>query len=148
MVFTHGEGVRLFPGDRCSPRRRPHLLWQRLWHSHEDEADVEQGDGRGQDHHQGVAVGHRQVGSDGRAGNQAGRKRSRYLEERVSRGELSTRWAMFLLLLACSYFFFLLMIYKKPLHIFRAGIISFVVNHLLTKPYAVLLSCSCVMSAT
>lgn len=80
-VITHSEGVGLLPWDRRPPRRRPHLLRQWLRYGHKDEADVEQRDGRGQDHHQGVAVSHRQVRSDGRAGDQAGRKGSWYLEE-------------------------------------------------------------------
>lgn len=80
--MTHSKRVGLFPGDGSSPRRWPHLLRERLGHSHQDEADVEEGDGRGEDHHQRVAVGLRQVGSNGRAGNQAGCKGSRYLRGR------------------------------------------------------------------
>lgn len=77
--ITHSERVGLFPGDGRSPRRRPHLLRQGLRHGHQDEADVQEGDGCGQDHHQRVAVGLGQVGSDGGAGDQAGCEGSRYL---------------------------------------------------------------------
>lgn len=80
-VITHSKRVGLLPGDGRSPRRRPHLLRQGLRHGHQDEADVQEGDGRGQDHHQRVAVGLGQVGSDGRAGDQAGCEGSRYLRE-------------------------------------------------------------------
>lgn len=78
-VSTHGERVGLLPGDGRSPGRRPHLLRQGLRHGHQDEADVEEGDGRGQDHHQRVAVGLGQVGPDGGAGDQAGCEGGRYL---------------------------------------------------------------------
>lgn len=77
---TDGEGVRLLPGDGRPPRVELHLVGQRLGHGQQDEADVGQGDERGQQHHQVVSVPGRQVRTDGRAGHQAGREGGRHLE--------------------------------------------------------------------
>ena len=85
--MTHGEGVRLLPGDGGSPGAGSHLVGEGLGDDQHDEADVRQGDERGQQHHQVVSVAGRQVGSDGRAGHQAGCKGSRHL---VERGQVDT----------------------------------------------------------
>lgn len=84
---TYREGVGLLPGDGCPPGRRPHLLGQRLGHGNEDEADVQQGDGRGQDHHQAVPVHPAQVRADGGADHQAGSKCGRNLEQVKVKGK-------------------------------------------------------------
>lgn len=85
---THSKGVCLFPGDGGSPWCWPHLLWQWLWYGHQNEAYVEEGDCGGENHYQRIAVSLGQVGSNGRTGDQAGCKRSRYLQGR-DRGKLS-----------------------------------------------------------
>lgn len=86
----YSKRVGLLPGDRRSPRVEPHLVGQRLWDGQQDEADVGQSDESRHQHHQVIAVAGRQVGADGRAGDQTRCERRRNLEADINITRLSS----------------------------------------------------------
>lgn len=55
-LFTDSKGVGLLPGYGGPPGVEPHLVWERLRHSQQDEADVGQSNQCGHQYHQVVPI--------------------------------------------------------------------------------------------
>lgn len=71
LLGTYSKGVSLLPRYGRPPGVEPHLVWQRLRHSQQDEADVGQSYHCGHQNHQVVPITGRQVSPNSRTCHQA-----------------------------------------------------------------------------
>lgn len=80
MLLIYSEWIGLLPGDRRSPRGQSHLVWQRLGHGQQDEANVCQRNKRSHQDHQVISIVGGEVSADCGARHQACCECGRHLE--------------------------------------------------------------------